>query len=503
MRVSFCILLFCLGYMTSRGQDVREPDVTAIPDVADTDSPEGTSRYSGAVTMEGIVTSDKKVPFWMRANQYGSIPLAGLSTSLLAGFSRKHHEERRLLDWGFSLQGRMNVSSRTSQFQIIEAAIDARFSIFELKAGRSKDMMGLVDSTMSTGAFSVSGNAPGIPKVALSIPEFWSLPLTKGLLSVKGNFAFGYVGIQKAAIAPPPYVDVHTIYHQKSFYGRLGKENWRVKLYAGFNHQVFWGDEKKYIRGWKLSFTDAAWDAISGKTYKGSKVGNHLGSIDQAIEVELNKIRVRAYHQFFYDVGGLYHLNNIKDGLWGLAIIHKQATYHRFRWQKILIEILNSKSQGGEADAKITPSGDENYYNGTYKEGWTYFGENLGNPLLTNRNYSRAGLPSRDYLFIINNRVTALHAGLEFGFDQWSAKLLLTGSSNLGTWATSSIGASIGKYRSPGPPPYFEDVFQFSGYLEAGRPIGNGFHLGFALAVDQGKLLYNSVGGLVKLSRNL
>ena len=56
---------------------------------------------------------------------------------------------------------------------------------------------------------------------------------------------------------------------------------------------------------------------------------------------------------------------------------------------------MNSKSQGGEIDAKITPSGDEDYYNNyVYKKGWTYKGENLGNPLLTSNKYARRDLPA-------------------------------------------------------------------------------------------------------------
>jgi hypothetical protein len=70
---------------------------------------------------------------------------------------------------------------------------------------------------------------------------------------------------------------------------------------------------------------------------------------------------------------------------------------------------MNSKSQGGEPDAKITPSGDEDYYNNyLYERGWTYHGENLGNPLFTSKNtQEKICQPSMSFLLIIvYNRFT-------------------------------------------------------------------------------------------------
>ena len=41
-------------------------------------------------------------------------------------------------------------------------------------------------------------------------------------------------------------LQIETYLHQKSLYGRFGKPEWKLKLYGGFNHQVLWGNEKKY-----------------------------------------------------------------------------------------------------------------------------------------------------------------------------------------------------------------------------------------------------------------
>lgn len=501
MKIYYILLLFCFGFGTGYCQ-MPEPDsLNTVSEQA----------YSGVVSLQGIATTDGQVPFWMHANQYGSIPLKGVSSSLLARYSRDYVSSRSVVDWGFGVEGRLNIGKQSS-FQLIQGFVKGKLSIFQLKVGRSKDMIGLVDSSLSTGSFALAGNALGIPKVELSVPDYWALPLTNGILSFKGNFVHGWMGNTRLLTRASKVASVNSYFHQKSLYGRLGKDTWKVRLYAGFNHQVMWGGERQISgKAYKLSDVQTFFYVLTGKAYGASrvptsKIGNHIGSLDQAIEVDFKKIKVLAYHQFLYDVGGLYHLNNVKDGLWGLSLSNKQLGegISSLGWRKLLIEIWNSTSQGGEADAKITPSGDENYYNNyIYADGWSYKGENLGNPLFTNRKYARTDLPARRTEYIINNRLVAFHFGLEGFIGEWNGKALLTFSRNIGTWGTSSIGGSLGPYRTLGPPPYFEEVFQFSGYLEASRPIGNGFSLGFALAVDQGKLLYNSVGGLVKLSRNL
>lgn len=453
-----------------------------------------------------IATSNDQVPFWMRSNQYGSIPLSGLSASI-SGYAKRDYAqngERKRTDWGAAVEGRFNMGNR-AQFILLEAYVKARLSIFQVKAGRSRDIMGIADPLLSSGNFAVSGNALGIPKAALSVPDYWAVPYTKGVVSLKGNFAIGYIGkIPTEQNLYMPGIDAETYFHQKSLYGRLGKDSWRVKLYGGFNHQVFWGNENLYFDQWNLSPLRTTLKAITGTVYKGSKVGNHLGSVDQGIEITLKQDRIiTAYHQFFYDVGGLYHLNNIRDGLWGISLKRKDITGGPgIGWHKVLLEFFNSKSQGGQPDAKITPSGDENYYNGMYMEGWTYRRANLGSPLLTNRDYMRAELPGGIYNdFIVNNRVVAIHGGLEGFIHHWSVILKGTYSMNYGTYGSSPWGHSNLTIRNPGPPPYFLRVNQFSASIEASRPMKNGFHVGFVFAGDYGDLLYHSAGGVLKLTK--
>lgn len=479
---------------------------------------EGTSADSSATVPRGmhyslsaaaIVTSSGTVPFWMRANQYGSVPLKGLSTGLVGEIRREYTRTNKLTDWGFGAEGRVNIG-KNSNALLIQGYVKGRLGIFQLKAGRSRDIVGLVDSTLSTGAFSISGNALGIPKIELSIPEYWPLPLLGELFALKGNFAHGWVGNKDIDYATGNR-SVNTFLHQKSAYVRFGKAHWRFKLYGGFNHQAMWGNEKKMNPTmFNLSTLETYKYVILGKSYgeKGtglplSKVGNHLGSLDQGFEYRFNKLRVNGYHQFFYEVGGLYHLNNVKDGLWGLSFRNNkpQNESSLVRLNKFVVEFMNSKSQGGEIDAKITPSGDEDYYNNyVYVNGWTYKGENLGNPLMTSRKYARKDLPARNEYFV-NNRVQAYHVGVDGNVAKYAFICRLTFTQNFGTYGTSPWGHSLNNKRFPAKPPYFETENQFSGYLEASRNI-MGVNLGMCLAVDQGTMIYNASGLWFKVTKS-
>ncbi|SKC18469.1 capsule assembly Wzi family protein [Dyadobacter psychrophilus] len=508
----FLILLCTCFYEAVAGTMQVQSNFSDTSVIEDTTSEQAGKQFKFGFAAMAIATSNKQVPFWMRSNQFGSIPLDGPSFSLIGSIGRDYVKSRKdkLTDWGVYLEPRFNIGRR-SELMLIEGYAKGRLGIFQLKAGRSRDVMGLIDTTLSSGAFSVSGNSLGIPKVEISIPEFWDLPFLKGVIAVKGNFAHGWLGNTEVRNGNR-FSSVNSFFHQKSLYARLGKQTWNVRVFAGFNHQVFWGNEKEMNPTlFKLSVLETYKRVILGESYGGddiglprSKVGNHLGSIDQAIEVDAGAVGVMAYHQFFFEVGGLYHLNNVKDGIFGLSLSNRNFSKSTasFRLKKILFEYINTKSQGGEIDAKITPSGDEDYYNNyIYLKGWSYKGENIGNPLVTSAKYSRKDLPKVANEFYINNRLTAFHGATEVAVAGWSLMLRLNYSLNYGTYGTSPLGHSLNNIRIPSKPPYFEKEGQFASSIEGRRRLKHNTAISGGFALDQGSLLYNSTGAWLKVSK--
>lgn len=458
----------------------------------------------------GSYTSPNHVPFWLRSNQFGMIPTDNASISFAGSISKEYSSGKsKLFDWGASIEGWANVGNKSS-FYLSEGYAKVRLSVFELRAGRSKAITGLCDSTLSSGAFAVSGNALGIPKIEISIPEFYSIPVFGKLFAFKGNYVHGWIGELPVNMLDGSVSSLKTYLHQKSFYGRLGKPAWKWKLYGGFNHQVQWGSEALYY-GNKYSLTDIQcyWYVIRGKAYgtstiPTSKIGNHLGSIDLGMEYNFTGVRLYAYHQFFYDVGALYHLANVRDGLSGLSLTNRQTTKdHLFKWKKILLEFFYSKNQAGEYWSPYTPSGDENYYNNdTYIDGWSYKGVGIGNSLIGTRYGIRDGLPVDPGDYFINNRVVALHFGVEGSLKNWDFILKTSYSLNYGTYGTSKEGHSLGDIHYPPLYGIFPKTKQFSSFLKATKQFNRSLKLAVTGAFDAGDLYYNSFGIQLGLSKS-
>lgn len=478
------------------------------------------SKFKGFVESQIGMANNDIVPFWMRSNQFGSIPATGLSNSWLISFKKdlKYIEATDFssFDWGANFEGRVNIAGKSS-FNLIEGDVTAKWWVFEGKIGRSKDLMGLNgESTLSSGNFSISGNSLGIPKVEILTPHYYRLPILDGLISLKGNFALGYIG--KIRMNPGVFLTktdnhkVDTYYHQKSLYGRIGKENWKINLYGGINHQAFWGSERQiYGENYSLSKFGTFHYIFFGKAYSNefiasSKIGNHLGSIDLGASINFNSFRMIGYRQNFYDVGAISKLANIRDGLHGIAfenIENNNVKSKNWTWNKILIEYFYSKDQAGYPWSIATASGDEDYYNNSYYlDGWTYKGLGLGSPLIVPSKDAKKGQVYNPIKYFISNRVSAFHLGLDFNLFKTSLLFKGTYSKHFGTFSTSPWGGSSGKDFEE-PYGLFRQVNQFSFYLSAKKRFRNNYTFGIIAGSDYGQMFNNSFAAYLSIRKDL
>lgn len=482
--------------------------------ITEMDDDRETGSYHGILESQGIATNHNLVPFWLRTNQFGSVPLPGVSGSIIGSLRKKYDtldnrptdavssDFTHLVDWGGGLEVRGDLGyGLQSRATVIEAYVKVKVSIFELKGGRSKDIMGLMDTTLSSGSFAISGNALGIPKIQISFPDYWTLPFLGRIFAIKGNFAHGWIG-QQEVVQDGKYIYRQTFFHQSSFYGRIGRPDWRLQLTGGFNHQVFWG-YRRNDPTYKISdFKTFEYVAI-GKTYQGSKIGNHIGSIDLRLDYDFDNFRLSLYRQNFYDEGALAKLANIKDGLNGIVLTNRRENMGGFYWNKFLFELFYSKDQAGYPDSKRTASGDENYYNNNeYVPGWSYKAMGLGNPFITPHYTTRTDLPNDLPDYFDNNRVIAFYAGLQASLDDYSFLTKLSYSLNYGTYGTSPWGHSRGITFYPPRYGIWKEVRQLSAYLEVNKQFPGGWQAGCAAALDAGGLFYNSGGIILKLRRS-
>jgi hypothetical protein len=435
------------------------------------------------VEVGAFLSTSGQNPFWLRSNQYGIVPLEsqgitvrariGTEQSLLKPsnrFSKKDSLDRSLnwkgFTFNYAIEAVANVG-KANQFIVPEAYAAVKWKAFELYAGRRREIIGLVDTTLSSGSFIWSGNALPLPKVQLSIPEYTSI-LGKGLISIKGAYAHGWFGEQ--------YYLKNVFLHQKWLYGRLGKPNWKLKFYGGFNHQVQWGGDlntdnitllrtvrnnnipkklKDYINavtGISLN-TDAARQTINIDEYTSydltNRIGNHIGTIDIGFEFRTSKFDLMLYRQSIYDDGSLFYLANIIDGLSGISVKRskKISADNKVSIKGFNFEIFNSRSQGGELGYTQTINyirGRDNYLNhGQFLDGWGYNRIGIGTPFIPTSQTTLQTLPQYTDRFIANtevsyftnnNRVKSFYASIDGNLLLSRFRVALSKSINYGTY---------------------------------------------------------------------
>ena len=396
-------------------------------------------------------------PFWIRSNQFGEVPLESQGFTVRAQ-AKKEYAPRSATDkkqnrfsYGYGIRAVVNTGT-VNQFLLSELYGKVRYGAFEFYAGRRREIVGLVDTTLSAGSYIWSGNALPVPKVEISIPHY--TPISKnGLISIKGNYSHGWLGNSDSV--------GNVLLHQKSLYVRLGKPSYRFKVYVGFNHQVQWGGNVRYPRvdnGVQITKFGSNWQSYayvvtakslytldslvinnnSASAEGGNRVGNHLGTVDLALEYETSQYKWLFYRQSIYEAGALFYLVNISDGLHGLSVSRKQA---KTGILKVVLEYLQTSDQGGPYSSGRAKNpyvkGYEDYMNnGRYIDGWVYQRQTIGTPFIMPLRYT-TGLPQaldKNPYRIVNNRVQAVTLGVQSRIKQFDLLTRLSVSRNLGNY---------------------------------------------------------------------
>ena len=455
-----------------------------------------------------------EIPFWQRANQYGIVPGAesersepvatlrgGLRADYYGAPTTKLDSLRainRRVDWGWGIDLVLNSTNLNQKLTLLlpEAYAKVKYRGLEVYAGRRREIIGLVDSTVSSGSYIWSGNA--LPPLKIQFGTAGWRPLGK-LLAINAFYAQGWFEYDRFVKG--------SMLHQKALYMRLGKANWKIKLYGGMNHQVQWGGNNEtlpgqFIRNSQLpaGFRDYV-DLVLGNSLAnrtvdttiyspfdaGNRIGNHLGTIDLGMEVQASGFNFSLYRQSIYEDGSLFYLINITDGLNGLKIQNKRPGRNRLRLDKVVLEFLDTRSQGGSTFIDNDPNsrGRDNYFNhGQYRDGWATSGRTIGTPFIPPATDLPSNFPGA--FFTNNNRVKVYHVGL-------SGQL----GNQIGFTGKFSYSQNLGTYDLP------YTANQFSGFMGVTSQLRwlGGSVLSTTFAYDKGDLYPDNLGLFVSLKK--
>lgn len=397
-----------------------------------------TAQYKTEVSLETSAQfGSGKSPLWLRSLKFGMAPNENQTVSSILNIQARPVVDNAHFNIDYGLVGGF-FAGKQNQLILPEAFVNIRKGRFELTLGRIREVQGLVDSTLSSGSYVVSGNAMPIPKIDFKLKQYLPI-LPNGAFSIKGNLAHGFFENDR--------LDAKGVkLHAKSFYGKIGDDTWRFNMMAGFNHQVQWGGVSKTVtnNGQLPAGTDLGNDLFTYKYVftgrstigtdtskivsindKANRVGNTVASIDFATSFNFSKCKVLLYRQFLVEDGSLFYLNNVTDGLNGISIQLNDQTKRQLV-SHLVFEYFSSLSQGGPFvdNNPFNPNfrGNDNYYNnGQYFNGWTNKQKSIGTPFFFTNTDLGLQRKEVDQSVFFNNFVQAFYFGLE-GFLPFQIK---------------------------------------------------------------------------------
>lgn len=413
---------------------------------AQTDQTRNATTYKAQLF--GSAATGSNTPFWMVSNRYGIVPLDANNGYLNAGvFHRQELGKGFRWSAGLDLVGAV---PRDRNFYIQQLYVEAGYKCLLLSLGSKERYTSLWDRSLSSGDMVLSPNARPIPEVNISIPEFTTVPFTKGWMQIKGDFAVGKSFdtdyLEKFVNGKQTFTK-NVLWHHKSFYVRIQdtQNDFPLSGTIGVQHWAQWGGTSSdpAIGVQPHSLKDFL-RVVCGKEGGGDAsmsdqinvLGNHYGSYDFKLEYTQPSWKLAAYYQhFFEDKSGMIFVNAL-DGLWGV-----QLDLPKFPWlKKVVMEYLVTRNQSGpfhfiDFDHTIHKGpggGSDNYYNnGEYTTGVSYFNRGIGSPLILSPEYN-----TDQELGFKNTRVRDWHFAAEGWISPFvSYRLLLT---IMNSWGTHS-----------------------------------------------------------------
>ena len=453
-------------------------------------SPAAQAQGLGPIQMQvesfAAAGTGERLPFWLGANQRGTVDPASANLGLRVGAHRPF-EGTSGLDYavGAEVLARASQSGTVAVQQLYGRL---RYGAAQLTAGRRARVVGRIDTSLSMGSVTWSQNAPPPTRIRVSSDGYVPVPGTGEAVALRGSFGHGWFEGDRFTR--------DALLHEKSLYLRLRAPGVPVTAHAGFVHHAIWGGtnplrgpQAESVRQWARVVLGSNIVARPTQTQEETnrEDANHVAMYDVGLDVDLGGVTGRVYRQFYIeDAPGLW-FRNVWDGLWGvrLQLDTRDAPVHTVLWEHLRMTRQGARFDQGEA------RGADSYYNHfKYKGGWTYQGRTLGVPLLTPAAATPGladGLPG-----IGNNIVVAHHLGVAGALGAGvSYRLVGTYSRNYGATKVCASPACESTQRS------FDDRRdQWSVRLGVRGPLAKryGLYGRVAAALDTGGFYEERVG---------
>ncbi len=365
-------------------------------------------------------------PYYIASNVHGTVN-APVGAYLRAGIWHKPDLTSRF-SWGFGVDGIAGAGKKTTYAYYDGAAGqwrshkigaptawiqqlygEVKYRGVFLSAGFKEYDSQMLDSRLSSGDVTFSGNTRPLPGFRVGFIDFQDIPFTNGWVQIQGA-----IGYERATD------DDWMLEHFNHFAGHYNTDWWYNYKYCYFRTKPserlsvtfgmqaagqFGGTTMKYYAGKEGSVTKHDTDFHSfvdmlvprgGDAYF---VGNHVGSWDVKARYRLHSgIEVSAYVQKPWEDGSGIGFMNGFDGLWGIEF---KNTGERNLLQGAVVEYLDFTNQSGpihwdvndHSDSNLygIATGHDNYYNNFLTNGYALYGRTIGTPFVPGPFYNLNG----------------------------------------------------------------------------------------------------------------
>ena len=423
------------------------------------------------------LSSDTKLPFWLVANQYGSVPDSDyglLNTSVFKTYDAP--------DKNFDTSYKASATgfiAQENKLLLNELYLGIRFKNIVLDLGAKNDAVLWNNLSSSNGSIIKSINARAMPGVTIKTNNFITLPFATSWLKFKGNFAHYFMNDTR-------FVDNTNLHHKSLYFKTMLSPTFEI--IAGLDHYAQWGGNSPEYGAQPSSLSDyikVFFGAEGGDNATGSDqfnaLGNHLGSYLLQFNYRGQKANYNFYYSHpFEDTSGR-EMTNWQDGLYGLFVDFKKD---KSIVNSVLLEFTNTKNMSNDP---ISISGPDNYFNNsTYKSGWTYYGNSIGTPYFTPKPLDDNGITSG--VIVGDNRFAAINIGANGFLKSLPYKILLSHTTYYG-W--------FGQEYDPNP-------YQFSGILDLVIPqvvFKLPFDVAASFAFDAGTYRPQNFGAFLSITK--
>jgi len=423
------------------------------------------------------LSSDTTLPFWLVANQHGSVPNSDYGLLNTAIF-KDYDTSDTLFDISYKASATGFIAQENKTL-LNELYLGVRFKNIVLDLGAKNDPLAWQGLSSSNGNIIKSINARAMPGINIKTNNYVTLPFAKSWLTVKANFAHYFMEDTR-------FVD-NTNLHHKSLYFKT-RLSPTFEVIAGLDHYAQWGGTSPQYGAQPASIKDYVKIIFGAEGGDGATqndqfnaLGNHVGAYVLQFNYNKENIGFNFYYSHpFEDTSGR-EMSNWQDGLYGVFVDFKK---NKSLVNSVLLEFTYTKNMSNIPRSDVGP---DNYFNnGIYKSGWTYHGNTIGSPYFTPKPIDDNGITSG--VIAGDNRFAAINIGANGFLKSLPYKILLSHTTYYG-W--------FGQEYDPNP-------YQFSGILDLVIPqdvFKLPFDVSASFAFDAGTYRPQNFGAFLSISK--